>query len=108
MLISNIKVLSRIDGCHLFVGKVKKLLRHTLRHQGVRMVLSDQLSVDTFDLFVRGTMVDAKDFVRIVLAIGSEMNMLEPLKGSYHCLSFLKPAYDKIIDDKALQQPFQA
>lgn len=35
-------------------------------------------------------------------------NMLEPLKGSYHCLSFLKPAYDKIIDDKALQQPFQA
>jgi len=34
--------------------------------------------------------------------------MLQPLEGSYHCLNFFKPAYDKIIDDKALQHSFQA
>ncbi len=28
-------------------------------------------------------------------------NMLQPLEGSYHALSFLKPSYDKIIDDKS-------
>jgi len=35
-------------------------------------------------------------------------NMLELLKGSYHVLSFLKPSYDKIIDDKALTAPISS
>lgn len=30
--------------------------------------------------------------------------MLEPLKNCYHKLSFLKPEYDMIIDDKAVQK----
>ena len=30
-------------------------------------------------------------------------DMLQPLEGSYHCLNFFKPAYDKIIDDKLKQ-----
>ena len=28
--------------------------------------------------------------------------MLEPLNGYYHSLSFIKPDYDKIIDDKMI------
>ena len=28
--------------------------------------------------------------------------MVEPLNGYYHALSFLKPEYDKIIDDKII------
>ncbi len=35
-------------------------------------------------------------------------NMLELLKGSYNVLSFLKPSYDKIIDDKALTAPISS
>ena len=28
--------------------------------------------------------------------------MIEPLNGCYHLLSFIKPEYDKIIDDKTI------